>query len=291
MNLSGAAVQALMTRHGVRPDDVLLVHDDLDLPLGRVRLKRGGGAGGQRGVQDTIDRVGPAFARLKIGVSRPPTDWPAERWVLSRFDEAELPLLERVVEAAADASSAGSTTVSTPLSASPTASTSRPSRPRSPLTRSVGRLTRPTSVAAAQSTSAARLASMAAINATASSARRRSSATTASGALAVNRSFASLRSCFSSSARASASFLCCRARHAATSTTPSSGSRTVHAGSDRARLGPAGDASSTRARASVSKTSRSAPPRPPRPVPRPPRRAPARRQTRLDAQLPHGAHR
>jgi PTH1 family peptidyl-tRNA hydrolase len=103
MNLSGAAVQALMTRHGVRPDDVLLVHDDLDLPLGRVRLKRGGGAGGQRGVQDTIDRVGPAFARLKVGVSRPPTGWPAERWVLSRFDETELPLVERVVAAATDA--------------------------------------------------------------------------------------------------------------------------------------------------------------------------------------------
>jgi PTH1 family peptidyl-tRNA hydrolase len=103
MNLSGAAVQALMARHGVRPDDVLIVHDDLDLPLGRVRLKRGGGAGGQRGVQDTIDRVGPAFARLKVGVSRPPAGWPAERWVLSRFDDAELPLLERVVEAATDA--------------------------------------------------------------------------------------------------------------------------------------------------------------------------------------------
>ena len=103
MNLSGAAVQALMARHGVHPDDVLLVHDDLDLPLGRVRLKRGGGAGGQRGVQDTIDRVGPAFTRLKVGVSRPPAGWPAERWVLSRFEDSERPLLERVVEAATDA--------------------------------------------------------------------------------------------------------------------------------------------------------------------------------------------
>ena len=103
MNLSGTAVQALMARHGIRPEDVMVVHDDLDLPLGRVRVKLGGGAGGQRGVQDTIDRVGPAFARLKVGVSRPPADWPAERWVLSRFDEAEGPLLERVVEAAADA--------------------------------------------------------------------------------------------------------------------------------------------------------------------------------------------
>ncbi len=103
MNRSGAAVQALMTRHAVRPEQLLLVHDDLDLPLGRLRLRRGGGAGGQRGVQDTIDRIGPAFARLKLGVSRPPLDWPAERWVLSRFAEAEAPLVERVVEAAAEA--------------------------------------------------------------------------------------------------------------------------------------------------------------------------------------------
>ena len=103
MNLSGAAVQALMTRYAVRPEQVLLVHDDLDLPLGRLRVRIGGGAGGQRGVQDTIDRIGPGFARLKVGISRPPDDWPAERWVLSRFTEAEAPLVERVVEAATDA--------------------------------------------------------------------------------------------------------------------------------------------------------------------------------------------
>ena len=102
MNLSGAAVQALMTRHGVHPDRLLLVHDDLDLPLGRLRLRRGGGAGGQRGVRDTIERIGPAFTRLKVGISRPPESWPAERWVLSRFGDHEAELVERVVEAATD---------------------------------------------------------------------------------------------------------------------------------------------------------------------------------------------
>lgn len=102
MNLSGAAVQALMTRHAVRPEQLLIVHDDLDLPLGRLRCRHGGGAGGQRGVQDTIARIGPAFARLKVGISRPPADWPVERWVLSPFADAERDLLERVVEAACD---------------------------------------------------------------------------------------------------------------------------------------------------------------------------------------------
>ena len=103
MNLSGAAVQGAMTRGRVRPEALLVVHDDLDLPLGRLRFKRGGGAGGQRGVQDVIARIGPDFDRLKVGISRPPEGWATESWVLSRFREDERALVERVVTAAADA--------------------------------------------------------------------------------------------------------------------------------------------------------------------------------------------
>jgi peptidyl-tRNA hydrolase, PTH1 family len=103
MNLSGTAVQALMTRHGVRPDALVVVHDDLDLPLGRLRLKAGGGAGGQRGVQDVIARIGPAFTRVRVGIGRPPTGWGAERWVLTPFDEGERDLVAKVTEAAATA--------------------------------------------------------------------------------------------------------------------------------------------------------------------------------------------
>jgi peptidyl-tRNA hydrolase, PTH1 family len=103
MNLSGAAVQAAMARERVAPADLLLIHDDMDLPLGRLRLRLGGGAGGQRGVQDVIARIGPDFARLKVGVSRPPEGWAPEHWVLSRFREEERELLERVVAHAADA--------------------------------------------------------------------------------------------------------------------------------------------------------------------------------------------
>jgi peptidyl-tRNA hydrolase, PTH1 family len=103
MNLSGAAVQASMARERVPPTDPLVIHDDMDLPLGRLRLRLGGGAGGQRGVQDIIARIGPEFARLKVGVSRPPDGWLAEHWVLSRFREDERDLLARVVAHAADA--------------------------------------------------------------------------------------------------------------------------------------------------------------------------------------------
>jgi PTH1 family peptidyl-tRNA hydrolase len=103
MNRSGAAVQALATRNGIPPDEILVVHDDLDLPLGRLRVKAGGGAGGQKGVRDIIDRLGPDFLRLKVGIGRPPPRWSTEHWVLSRFRDDEADLVERVVEAAADA--------------------------------------------------------------------------------------------------------------------------------------------------------------------------------------------
>jgi len=103
MNLSGGAVQAVMTRDRARLADLLVVHDDLDMPLGRLRFKVGGGAGGQRGVKDIADRVGPDFARLKIGISRPPAGWEAHRWVLARFAEDERAVLDAVIDAAVGA--------------------------------------------------------------------------------------------------------------------------------------------------------------------------------------------
>lgn len=103
MNLSGKVVQAYLSKTVASPDDLLLIHDDLDLPLGRLRFKQGGGAGGQRGVSDTLSRIGADFLRLKIGIGRPPDGWQVEAWVLSRFQEAERALLARVISAAADA--------------------------------------------------------------------------------------------------------------------------------------------------------------------------------------------
>jgi PTH1 family peptidyl-tRNA hydrolase len=103
MNLSGRAVQAEMTRNGVSPGDLVVVHDDLDLPLGRLRLKAAGGAGGQKGVRDIAERIGPDFVRVKVGIGRPPERWTVENWVLSRFRPDEQELLHDVVATAADA--------------------------------------------------------------------------------------------------------------------------------------------------------------------------------------------
>jgi PTH1 family peptidyl-tRNA hydrolase len=102
MNLSGTAVQAAATRGGVRPEEIVIVHDDLDLPLGRLRVRVGGGAGGQKGVRDIIDRLGPGFARIKVGIGRPPPRWTVENWVLSRFADDEAELLARTIDAATD---------------------------------------------------------------------------------------------------------------------------------------------------------------------------------------------
>ena len=102
MNLSGRAVQGTASRNGIRPEEMVVVHDDIDLPLGRIRVRTGGGAGGQRGLRDIIARLGPDFVRLKVGVGRPPERWTVENWVLSRFRSDEADVLDRVIDAAAD---------------------------------------------------------------------------------------------------------------------------------------------------------------------------------------------
>ena len=71
MNRSGRAVQALANFYRIAVSDILVVHDEIDLPPGVVRLKRGGGDGGHRGLRDIIPSVGKDFYRLRVGVGRP----------------------------------------------------------------------------------------------------------------------------------------------------------------------------------------------------------------------------
>jgi len=104
MNLSGKPVQAAMARHRIKPSEILVIHDDLDLPLGRLRFKLGGGgSGGARGVEDLINRVGADFPRLKLGIGRPPENLTVRNWVLSRFTSEESTIVNRVVDSAVDA--------------------------------------------------------------------------------------------------------------------------------------------------------------------------------------------
>ncbi len=104
MNESGSVVAALLDSHGVSPQDLVVVHDDLALDLGRLRLKRQGGTGGHKGVLSLLTALGTdQFCRLKIGIGSPgPGEDPTE-YVLSPFPQDVLPridvLLERAVSA------------------------------------------------------------------------------------------------------------------------------------------------------------------------------------------------
>ncbi len=99
MNLSGVAVARLARAHRIAPADVLAAHDDMDLELGRVKLKRGGSAAGHNGVLSLQEELGAAdFLRLRLGVGRPP-DGPAPRdWLLEPFNPEEASVAMAVVD-------------------------------------------------------------------------------------------------------------------------------------------------------------------------------------------------
>ena len=104
MNVSGRAAVHLLRKYGVRPEDLIVVHDDVDLPLGRIRLKRGGGAAGQRGVLSIADALRTQeFMRVRIGVSRPLERDQMVDYVLDRFTPDERERLGVVIPRAADA--------------------------------------------------------------------------------------------------------------------------------------------------------------------------------------------
>lgn len=99
MNLSGSAVGALMRYYKVESDDVVIIHDDIDLPFGRLRLQSGRGSGGHNGIKSVVAAIGDAsFHRLKVGVGRPPGDMDPAAYVLSRFRREERGEVDRMVD-------------------------------------------------------------------------------------------------------------------------------------------------------------------------------------------------
>ncbi len=100
MNLSGRAVLAL-SRSKCRPENLVVVHDDMDLPLGRLKFKRRGGDAGHRGVRSILEALGEdRFLRLRIGIGRPPAGVDPVRFVLEPFQEGERELVECVIDRA-----------------------------------------------------------------------------------------------------------------------------------------------------------------------------------------------
>lgn len=99
MNLSGHSIREVVQFYKIPSKDILVVHDDMDLPLGRIRLRQSGSAGGHNGIKSTIAEIGTEeFWRLKIGVGRPPSGWDPARYVLGAFGKEEVPVLEDVLE-------------------------------------------------------------------------------------------------------------------------------------------------------------------------------------------------
>lgn len=100
MNLSGKSVSRFVDFFKVPPERLLIVHDDLDMKLGRLKLVKGGGAGGHNGIRSIISTIGSAeFYRLKIGIGRPgdgqtPEEMPVDRYVLTPFSQPENELLQ-----------------------------------------------------------------------------------------------------------------------------------------------------------------------------------------------------
>lgn len=104
MNLSGQSVQGLLRFYKIPLEKLMLAHDDLDLPFGTLRLRPGGGPGGQKGVAHTIQQLGtPEFARLRLGIGRPPGRMDAAAYVLQDFPSGDLLALSQILDHAADA--------------------------------------------------------------------------------------------------------------------------------------------------------------------------------------------
>ncbi|KAM8865070.1 peptidyl-tRNA hydrolase [Synchiropus picturatus] len=103
MNISGASVAKAVSKFGVRPEDVLLIHDDLDKPLGKVTFKHGGSARGHNGVRSCIDCLQTdVMLRLRVGIGRPKEKTPVDRYVLGRFSSEEKKLLDSLLDRSVD---------------------------------------------------------------------------------------------------------------------------------------------------------------------------------------------
>ncbi len=104
MNLSGQSVQGLLHFYKIPIENLLVAHDDLDLPFGTIRIRPAGGPGGQRGMASTIEKLGTKdFPRLRLGIGRPPGRMDPKDYVLQDFSKDDMKLLPEVLDRAADA--------------------------------------------------------------------------------------------------------------------------------------------------------------------------------------------
>jgi PTH1 family peptidyl-tRNA hydrolase len=113
MNLSGQSVNRLMHKFKLKPSDIIVIHDDMDLPLGKVRIRAGGSSGGHKGIDSIIQNIGTRdFVRIKVGIGRPEKDTDDNDndydndivdFVLNSFSPDEKKFIEPSIEKVSDA--------------------------------------------------------------------------------------------------------------------------------------------------------------------------------------------
>jgi PTH1 family peptidyl-tRNA hydrolase len=97
MNLSGKSVQSVANFYKINLDDILVVHDEIDIPFGAIRLKKGGGSGGHNGLKSIDSLVGKEYNRLRLGVGKPEHKSMVASYVLSDFSNKEQEVLDKFV--------------------------------------------------------------------------------------------------------------------------------------------------------------------------------------------------
>lgn len=104
MNHSGEAVSYLVARFGVKAADIIVIYDEMDLPVGRLRIRPGGSPAGHNGIRSIINELKtPEFPRIRVGIGHPEMRGEQISHVLNRFSEEEAPEIDRVVQQVAEA--------------------------------------------------------------------------------------------------------------------------------------------------------------------------------------------
>lgn len=102
MNRSGIVVRRIMQKSNISPEQLIVIHDDLDLETGKLKIRKKGSSGGHKGTESIIQNIGTQeFIRVKIGIGRDPFV-PTEKYVLSRFGKDDMRLIRETIERAAD---------------------------------------------------------------------------------------------------------------------------------------------------------------------------------------------
>lgn len=99
MNLSGSSIQKIAQFYKIKPEDIWVISDDLDLEFGKIRLRQGGSSGGHNGLKDIIEKVGEEFVRYRVGIKNEQASIvPAKDFVLQKFSKDEQKQLPEVIE-------------------------------------------------------------------------------------------------------------------------------------------------------------------------------------------------